>query len=643
MCGIVACMALDPTATVPSLNVGMAKLAHRGPDGHGAWTSPNGLVTLAHTRLSIIDLVTGDQPIPNEDESVWAVVNGEFYGYKDIRRDLERAGHKFKTKSDSEILLHLYEDRGTSAVHWLNGEYAFVLWDHNNRELVAGRDRFGIKPLCYAVFDGKLLIASEAKALFALGVPADLDSESVYQYLHVSQDPDRTFFKYVRQVPPGHYLLARNGNIRLIPYWDHDVDFVAEPLDESEVVKEFESRLSEAVRLRLIADVPVGIYLSGGIDSSAAYALACQHSSRPPQAFTACFDDTAYNEEADAIALAKHFGGDIDTVRLNRDNIADHFRTAIWHAEMPSHNGHIVAKYLLSRRVRERNIKVVLSGQGADEILAGYAHFISDFHNLRSTPNGRSLADVSSVHETSRGLHLPVGEMVDTSAIQRTFGFVPTWLSARAATATRLRSLSAPSFMAKFDTYDPYRIFLNNFPLVKPKMSAGLRHSNYLWNKSIFLHYMLAAFDDKMDMANSVEARNPYLDPSVAEYAFGLPDDLKIRDVKSKYVLREAVKRLIPAGNYGNLKRPFFAPPLGGTNPGRFTELLQDTLRGTEGKACEYLDSAALRRTLDRLPQMTTEELTLWSPVLTIALSITFLSSFSRANYSFASSSLCQA
>jgi asparagine synthase (glutamine-hydrolysing) len=293
--------------------------------------------------------------------------------------------------------------------------------------------------------------------------------------------------------------------------------------------------------------------------------------------------------------------------------------------------------------VRERNVKVVLTGQGADEILAGYAHFISDFHNLRSTPNGRSLADVSSVHETSRGLHLPVGEMANISAIQRTFGFVPTWLSARAATAMRLRSLCAPAFMAQFETCDPYRIFLNNFPLAMPKMGAGLRHSSYLWNKSIFLHYMLGAFDDKMDMANSVEARNPYLDPSVAEYAFGLPDDLKIRDVKSKYVLREAVKRLIPAGNYGNLKRPFFAPPLGGTNPGRFTTLLQDTLRGSEAKACEYLDSEALRRTLDRLPEMTAEELTLWSPVLTIALSLTFLSSFSAVDYSFASSNLCQA
>ncbi len=643
MCGIVACMALNPTATVTSLDLGTATLTHRGPDGHGAWTSPDGRVTLAHTRLSIIDLVTGDQPIPNEDRSVWAVVNGEFYGFKDIRRDLERAGHKFRTKSDSEILLHLYEDRGTSAVHWLNGEYAFVLWDHNNRELVAGRDRFGIKPLCYAVFDGKLLIASEAKALFALGVPADLDSESVYQYLHVSQDPDRTFFKHVRQIPPGHYLLVRNGNIRLIPYWDHHVDSVTETHDETEVIKEFETRLSEAVRLRLIADVPVGIYLSGGIDSAAAYALACQHSSRPPQAFTACFDDTAYNEEADAVALVKHFGGDIDTVRLNRDNIADHFRTAIWHAEMPSHNGHIVAKYLLSRRVRERNVKVVLTGQGADEILAGYAHFISDFHNQPGTQDGRSPVDVSSVHETSRGLHLPVGEMADTSAIQRTFGFVPTWLSARAATAMRLRSLAAPAFMGQFDTYDPYRVFLNNFPLVTPKMGVGLRHSSYLWNKSIFLHYMLGAFDDKMDMANSVEARNPYLDPSVAEYAFGLPDDLKIRDMKSKYVLREAVKRLIPAGNYGNLKRPFFAPPLGGTNPGRFTTLLQDTLRGSEAEACEYLDPRALRRTLDRLPQMTPEELTIWSPVLTIALSLTFLSSFSAVNYSMTESSLCRA
>jgi len=635
MCGIVACLALSPGQTIPALTPALSALAHRGPDGRDSWTAPDSSVVLGHTRLSIIDLQTGGQPLSNEDKSIWAIVNGEFYDFERIRQDLEADGHKFRTKSDSEIVIHLYEDRGTGALNWLNGEYAFVLWDHKNRELFAGRDRFGIKPLYYAIVGERLYLASEAKALFALGVPADLDSESVFQYLHVSQDPERTFFKHVHQVLPGHFLMVRNGAVRMVQYWDQDLDrdTIAPERSEQDVVDEFESLLTNAVRRRLRADVPVGIYLSGGIDSGAAYALAAKASDRPPDAFTVAFDDSTYNEESDAERLASHFGGELDVVRLHQDNIADYFRTAIWHAEMPSHNGHIVAKYLLSRRVRERNIKVVLSGQGADEILSGYAHFINDFHALQKAADGRSLEDVSSVHATSRGLHLPVGEMVDVSAIQKTFGFVPTWLSARAATATRLRSLCASGFLGQFGGRDAYRVFLNNFPIATPRRSSGLRQSLYLWNKSIFLHYMLAAFDDKQDMANSVEARNPYLDPSVAEFAFGLPDTLKIRDVRSKYVLREAVKRLIPAINYGNLKRPFFAPPLGGVNRGRFTELLQDTLRGQKARSCEFLDVDAIGRVLDRLPQMDGEEVTLWSSVLTMALSITFLSEFATSNY----------
>jgi asparagine synthase (glutamine-hydrolysing) len=636
MCGIVSVLSLTSGEPLPSLEPALGALAHRGPDGHASWTAPDGRLALGHARLSIIDLSTaGDQPLFNEDRSMSVVVNGELYDFERIREELEAEGHRFRSKSDSEILLHLYEDLGTSALHRLNGEYAFVLWDQKNRELFAGRDRFGIKPLCYAIHGGRLYLASEAKALFALGVPATLDRDSVFQYIHVSQDPDRTFFEHVRQVPPGHFLLVRNGVVRLVQYWDQDLQGYSVPQDasEAEVVSEFETRLTAAVKRRLRADVPVGIYLSGGIDSGAAYALAAQLSGKAPDAFTVCFDEPSYNEESEADVLARHFGGTLDPVRLDQDNVGDWFRTAIWHAEMPSHNGHIVAKYVLSRHVRQRNVKVVLSGQGSDEVLAGYAHFITDYHALGKAPGGKSLEDVSSVHATSRGLHLPVGEMVDVSGIRKTLGFVPTWLLARAATAVRLRSLCDPAFLGGFGDRDPYRVFLNNFPIANLRHATGLRQSAYLWNKSIFLHYMLQAFDDKMDMANSVEARNPYLDPSVAEYGFGLPDGLKIRDVRSKYVLREAVKRLIPAANYGNLKKPFFAPPLGGANRGRFTELLHDTLRGSEARDCEVLDTAALARVLDRLPQMNADELNLWSPVLTIALSIAFLNTFSTSAY----------
>jgi asparagine synthase (glutamine-hydrolysing) len=278
-------------------------------------------------------------------------------------------------------------------------------------------------------------------------------------------------------------------------------------------------------------------------------------------------------------------------------------------------------------------MKVVLSGQGSDEVLAGYAHLIADHHAIKAARGESEDVDVDRAHTTSRGLHLPVGELVDVSALQKALGFVPTWLSARAATALRLRSLAAPEFIARFAGRDPYRVFLNNFPIAKPGARMSLRQSQYLWNRSIFLHYMLAAFDDKMDMANSVEARNPYLDPAVVEYGFGLPDSLKVRGVYSKYVLRQAVRELLPSSSSGTLKKPFLAPPLGGKKAGRFTELLKDTLSGAEARDCEFIDFQAVRSMLDRLPQMSADETGLWSPVLTIALSLVLMSSFSKSDY----------
>ena len=283
MCGIAAFFSSDKRISAQRLKHATNCLRHRGPDSQGAWLSPNQRVGLGHARLSIIDLTTGDQPIANEDERVHIVVNGEFYDFERQRRELERRGHLFRTRSDSEIALHLYEEFGAHCVQQLRGEFAFVLWDEANQTLLAARDRFGIKPLYYAVHDDTLYLASEIKALFAGGVPKRWDQESFYQAATGPGMCDRTLFDGVHQVPPGHYLTTTTNGMRILRYWEFYYppadELRADTRGESALVEEFAAVFEEAVRLRLRADVPVGCYLSGGLDSCSVLGFAARLSS----------------------------------------------------------------------------------------------------------------------------------------------------------------------------------------------------------------------------------------------------------------------------------------------------------------------------------------------------------------------------
>src|SRR5262245_32122277 len=267
MCGIVAIFSQDGPVSGEALERGVASLHHRGPDGQRTWIAPHGRIGLGHARLSIIDLVTGDQPIANEDETARIIVNGELYDYERVQRELEQSGHRLRTRSDSEIGLHLYEDLGTQFVHRLRGEYAFVLWDDRARRLYAVRDRYGVKPLFYAMHKGALYLASEMKALFAAGVPARWDPEAVHFSIGF-MPPGRTLFEGIYAVPPGYYLTADQNSIALTQYWDTDyprVDAAGPALSDAEYIEGFRAVLDEAVKIRLRADVPVGCYLSGGI------------------------------------------------------------------------------------------------------------------------------------------------------------------------------------------------------------------------------------------------------------------------------------------------------------------------------------------------------------------------------------------
>src|SRR5262245_54819307 len=383
MCGIVAMYSARGPIPADALERATLRLAHRGPDGRRTWLSDGRRVGLGHARLSIIDLATGDQPIASEDGTLRIVVNGEFYDFERTQCDLEGRGHRMRTRSDSEIALHLYEDYGTACLRHLRGEFAFALWDGANDMLFAARDRFGIKPLYYAIHRGTLHLASEIKALLAAGVPARWDRAAFFQANHFLGVPhDRTLFEGIHPVPPGHYLLACGGQVRLIRYWDFDYPPAADGrqvASDAEYAERFRHALDEAVRHRLRADVPVGCYLSGGLDSCSVLGLAARHASQPIRAFTLTFDRADYDEGAIAREMAAHAGADFRPIPIRQADLADHFADAAWQAETLFINAHGVAKYLLSRAVRDAGYKVVLTGEGSDEILAGYAHFRRDW------------------------------------------------------------------------------------------------------------------------------------------------------------------------------------------------------------------------------------------------------------------------
>ena len=372
MCGIIALHAPRGAVSPSALRAGSHALLHRGPDGTGAWISADRRIGLAHTRLAIIDLATGQQPLASDDGALHLAVNGEFYGYEAIRDELRGRGRVFRTSTDAEIVLHLYDERGAECLDRLRGDFAFVLWDDRNKRLLAARDRFGVKPLFYAVHDGILSRASEVKALLASGMPAAWDREQVYQLITLGVPvPDRSLFKGVGQVPPGHYLLATDRDIRLVRYWDLDYPSADRQRartddDERAFVERFGAALDEAVRTRLRADVPVACYLSGGLDSSAVLGLAARHIGQPLAAFTVAFDGEDLDESHVAAETARKAGADWHPVRIGQRELAENFEVAAWHSEMAFRNAHGVALFVLSERVRRAGYKVVLTGQGAE-------------------------------------------------------------------------------------------------------------------------------------------------------------------------------------------------------------------------------------------------------------------------------------
>jgi asparagine synthase (glutamine-hydrolysing) len=607
MCGLIAGLLAEPHLQDSQVTEALALLRHRGPERSSFWFDESRRTLLGHVRLCIVGVDNGDQPLVDATAGLCCIVNGEFYGYRAIRASLTAEGRRFATESDSEIALHLYAKLGPDCLQQLRGEFAFVIADRSRRCLFAARDRFGVKPLYYTVHRGDVLIASEIKALFELGVPARWDHAAYFAECHGVRPAHHTLFAGIHAIPPGCYLIARDGAVSVHPYWELDfpdrAQLARDSRSEREITGGLREVLDQAVAERMVADVEVASYLSGGIDSSAVLGLAQRRSRRPIRAFTIVFDDAAYDEERHARETAAFVGAEFTPVPVTQSQLADALPAALWHAETLLINGHAVAKYLLSRAVRDAGIKVVLTGEGADELFAGYPPFRCDklLHdpNLNATQAAALRSAVMAQNQTSRGLFTPDGKPAPgLPVVTARLGWVPSALRAFSSLTGKMMPLFDPAYLhgrTNSPRDNPYARLFDTIDV--PRRLTGkdpLNQSLYLWSRTQLPTYILTALGDRMEMAHSVEGRVPFLDHRVAEYAANLPIEQKIHGTREKHVLREAVADCVLPEIYARQKHPFMAPPAR-SDRDPLAQFCNDVLHSSVARDQPFFDPGRLR------------------------------------------------
>ena len=541
-------------------------LHHRGPDGFGFRSTPG--IGLAHARLSIIDLSTGDQPIRNESGSVWVIFNGEIFNYIELRQRLVAAGHQFYTQSDTEVIVHAYEEYGLDFVHHLNGQFAIALWDQDQRRLVLARDRVGIRPLLYAETRAGLVFASEAKSLFASGlVEARIDPLGIAEVATFwSCVGAQTPFVGIKALPPGHLAVFEQGRLQVRQFWDWDFtrNSATEPRSLIEATEELRELFVDCVRLQLRADVPVGAYLSGGLDSSAVTAAIRRFSSTPLKTFSLTFADGEFDEAEYQQEVARHLNTDHVTRSIDSAEIGAAFQRAIWHIEAPIVRTAGVPLMLLADRVREAGFKVVLTGEGADEVFAGYDIFkegkIRRFWARQPKSKWRPLLlrrlyGYLANSPTARGGMAGgfFGQSLDQPD-DPYFAHRPRWL-----TTSRTLRLMTAEYRQRIDSAHPIGQLANLVPRPDAQWPA-LSRDQYVEAHTLLSGYLLHAQGDRAATAASIEGRYPYLDHRLIEFANRLPPRWKMRGLTEKFILREAVQSWLPARIARRTKQPYRAP-----------------------------------------------------------------------------------
>jgi len=552
---------------------------HRGPNSEGIWADDK--VALGMRRLSIIDLHTGDQPVFSTDKSVVVMMNGELYNYREVRRELEGKGYSFRTNSDTEILPHLYVEYGDAMLDHLNGMYAFALWDTQRKRLMIARDRFGEKPLYYGVFDGKLLYASEPKSLLAHpSVNAEIDLDAMRHYLSYDYVPaPRSIFKGISKLPAGHVLTVENGDIEIRRYWDLDLEASMHTGHSSldEKADELRELLSDAVRMRLVADVPLGILLSGGIDSSAIAALAVRHSTERVKTFSIGFEEDSFDESKYARMVARHLDTEHYEDKLSAATAGDLVSEIGKWLDEPLSDGSLIPTFLLASFVR-KHVTVALGGDGGDELFAGYPMYYA--HQV-----AKKYLSVPSFLRS--GMIEPVVNRLPVSTKNMSFDYKAKRF-VRAANLDIVErhhtwfgsfSLDEQSQLLTRDIIDstdgdiyrgPRELYLSHTGLNDVALMQYL-DINYYMAEDILTKV------DRAAMAVSLETRAPFLDPRVGQFAASLPTNYKLRGKNGKVILKKAVQSMLPPAILDRPKKGF-GIPIAEWLKGRLNHLLHDLL-----------------------------------------------------------------
>jgi asparagine synthase (glutamine-hydrolysing) len=467
------------------------------------------------------------------------------------------------------------------------------------------------------------------KAFAEFGVPLRWDRDTLYDMHFVTHAPDRSLFEGIYQVPPGSYLVTDGDQVRITQYWDWDYPLkgdVAAPKDPREHIERFAHEFEEAVKLRLRADVPVACYLSGGIDSCTVLGVASKLSSRPLRAYTLSFDHSDYDEGAIAEEQAKLSGAEFQRIDIRSEHMADHFSDALYHAERPFANSHVVAKYLLSRAVRDSGIKVVLTGEGSDEILAGYPHFRRDAvmygsDSVDADTKATLLSQLEAANRVSSGLLMPQpGTRIES--VRQSLGYVPSQLETWAQIGAGLLTMANDDFTNAYAERDTYRLLMSYMDVERQLAGRDVvNQSLYVWAKTMLPNYILGNLGDRMEMAHSVEGRLPFLDHHVVEAVAQMPVSMKINGMTEKWVLREAVRGDVTDEVYRRQKHPFISPPATLNPDDRLHEMVHDTLRGSGLARLPFVDRAKVTRLLDGLDALDPGEQVAIDQILMMLLS----------------------
>jgi len=566
MCGIAGLWNFDgKLAEAERLRQMIALLRHRGPDACGVYTDRD--LGLAHARLKIIDLEGGQQPMANGDGTLWITFNGEIFNYVELRDELTQRGRKFRTSSDTEVILQMYEEKGEECVQWFNGQWAFAIWDARKRKLFLSRDRMGIRPLFYTRTSEALVFGSEIKAILAHpGVPRELDAVGLDQiFTFWCTLAPRTAFQGIHELPPGHSMTVENGKVDLHRYWQLSFDGNGEPgRSEQRYVDELRDLLTDATRIRLRADVPVGAYLSGGIDSTVIAALAKDCVGTRLKTFSVAFESAEFDESRYQKDAVEWLQTDHHSVRCSDEDIGREFPAVIRHTEKPILRTAPSPLFYLSRLVREQGYKVVLTGEGSDEVLGGYDIFkeakIRRFWAAQADSKFRPLLlkrlypYLGNLRSQSPAYLEAFFRVRPEDVANPFFSHLPRWeLTARLKAffsmevQEQLRSYDAPTELrtalpCKFGGWHPFH------------------QAQFLETTGLLPGYILSSQGDRMAMAHSVEGRFPFLDYRVVEFAARVPPHLKMKVLNEKYLLKQAAGNRIPPSVRNRPKQPYRAP-----------------------------------------------------------------------------------